>query len=225
MVSSPRNRRHQRTQQRTQGNKGTPTNNTTDKPLHSALIGLWQSAAGVACSCNAMWCGLRVSNSRKIVARYEIWDDWYPSVLIKKLQCATQLSRTRMTSPSNLPSQHPAPTCGLTRPPRPRCGLRSALRRLRPSAEAPHGRQTTTLRRGFVPVGSIAVGGCGSRAEPSIRARAPGKAEKYIERRLNAVPVTPISTSRLNGARCTPREHLRPLTNSTCINHPHLVLN
>ena len=36
-MSSPRNRRHQRTHQGTQGNKGTPTRNTTDKPLHSAL--------------------------------------------------------------------------------------------------------------------------------------------------------------------------------------------
>ena len=92
--------------------------------------------------------------------------------------------------------------------------------RLRPSAEAPHGRATTTLRRGFVPVGAIAVGGCGSRAEPSIRARAGGKAEKYIERRLNAVSVTSVSASRLNGARCTLREHLRllALADSTCIN-------
>ena len=62
-----------------------------------------------------------------------------------------------MISPSNLPSQHSASTCRPTRPPRPRCRLRSALR-LRPSAEAPHGRQTTALRRGFVPVGAIAVG-------------------------------------------------------------------
>ena len=58
------NRRHQGTQ----GNKGTPTHNTTDKPLHSALFSLWQSAVGVACSCNAMWCGISVeslvSNSR-----------------------------------------------------------------------------------------------------------------------------------------------------------------
>ena len=65
LVASPEgNRRHQGTQ----GNKGTPTHNTTDKPLHSALISLWQSAVGVACSCNAMWCGIsvesRVSNSR-----------------------------------------------------------------------------------------------------------------------------------------------------------------
>ena len=69
-----------------------------------------------------------------------------------------------------------APTPGPTRPPRPRSRIRSALR-LRPSAEAPHGRATTTLRRGFVPVGAIVVGGCGSRAEPSIRARAGGKAK------------------------------------------------
>ena len=87
-----------------------------------------------------------------------------------------------LTSLSNLPSHHSAPTPGPIRPPRPRCRIRSALR-LRPSVEAPHGRATTTLRRGFVPVGAIAVGGCGSRAEPSIRARAGGKAEKYIERR------------------------------------------
>ena len=62
LVASPEgNRRHQGTQ----GNKG---HNTTDKPLHSALISLRQPAVGVACSCNAMWCGIsvesRVSNSR-----------------------------------------------------------------------------------------------------------------------------------------------------------------
>ena len=69
LVASPGgNRRHQGTQ----GNKGTPTHNTTDKPLHSALISLWQSAVGVACSCNAMWCGISVeslvSNSRTCFA-------------------------------------------------------------------------------------------------------------------------------------------------------------
>ena len=77
-------------------------------------------------------------------------------------------ARARMTSPSNLPSQDSASTCGPTRPPWPRCRVRSALR-LRPSAEAPHGRPTTTLRRDFVPVGAIAVRGCRSRAEPSCR--------------------------------------------------------
>ena len=82
------------------------------------------------------------------------------------------VARTRMTSPSNFPSQHSAPTRRPTRPPRPRCRVRSALR-LRPSAEAPHhGRPATTLQRGSVPVGAIAVGDCGSRTEPSIRARA-----------------------------------------------------
>ena len=69
-------------------------------------------------------------------------------------------------------------------------------------------------------VGAIAVGGCGSRAEPSIRAHEPGKAENYIERRLNAVSVTSVSASRLNGARCTLREYLCPLTDSTCIDYP-----
>ena len=63
----------------------------------------------------------------------------------------------------------------------PRCRIRSALR-LRPS-EAPHRRATTALRRGFVPVGAIAVGGCGSRTEPSIRARAGGKAKFGVVRR------------------------------------------
>ena len=29
-----------------------------------------------------------------------------------------------------------------------------------------HGRATTMLRRGFVPISAIAVGGCGFRAEP-----------------------------------------------------------
>ena len=62
------------------------------------------------------------------------------------------------------------------------------------AAEAPHGRATTKLRQGFVPVGAIAVRDCGSRAEPSIRARAGGKSEKYIERRLNAVSVTSLAT-------------------------------
>ena len=106
-------------------------------------------------------------------------DTWYlrRSKSAKKRHKAA--ARTRMTPPSNLPSPHPAPTCGPTRPPRPRCRLRGALR-LRPSAEVSHGRQTTTLRRGFVPVGAIAVGGCGSCAEPSIRARAPGKAKSKI---------------------------------------------
>ena len=32
------------------------THNTTDKPLHSILIGPWPAAAGAACSCTAMWC-------------------------------------------------------------------------------------------------------------------------------------------------------------------------
>ena len=96
-------------------------------------------------------------------------------------------ARARMTSPSNLPSQDPAPTHGPTRPPRPRCRVRSSALRLRPSAEAPHGRQATTLRRGFVPVGAIAVRGCGSRAGPSCEARAPGKAGRLVVRRLNAV--------------------------------------
>ena len=50
-MSSPRNRRHQRTQ-------GNTTHSTTDKPLHSTLIGPWPAAAGAACSCNAMWCGV-----------------------------------------------------------------------------------------------------------------------------------------------------------------------
>ena len=60
---------------------------------------------------------------------------------------------------------------------------RSALR-LRQSAEAPHGRATTTLRRGFVLVRAITVGGCGSRAEPSIRrARAGGKEKFGVVRR------------------------------------------
>ena len=31
--------------------------NTIDKSLHSALSSLRQPAVGVACSCNAMWCG------------------------------------------------------------------------------------------------------------------------------------------------------------------------
>ena len=53
-----------------------------------------------------------------------------------KLMCDTAL---------NLLSQHSAPTPGPTRPPRPRCRIRSALR-LRPSVEVPHGRATTTLR-------------------------------------------------------------------------------
>ena len=85
-------------------------------------------------------------------------------------------------SPRNLPSQHSASTSGPTRPPWPRCRIRSALR-LRPSVEAPHGRATTTLRRGFVPVGAIAVGGCGSRTEPYFRARAGGKANFVVVRR------------------------------------------
>ena len=67
---------------------------------------------------------------------------------------------------------------------------------------------------------AIAVGGCGSRAEPSISARAGGKAEKYIERRQNAVSVRSVSAVWLNGARCTLREDRCPLTDSTCINHP-----
>ena len=44
--------------QRTQEDKGTPTHNTTDKPLHSALIGPWQATEDVGCSGNAMWCGI-----------------------------------------------------------------------------------------------------------------------------------------------------------------------
>ena len=48
-MSSPRNRRHQRTQ-------GNTTHNTKGKPLHSTLIGPWPAAAGAACSCTAMWC-------------------------------------------------------------------------------------------------------------------------------------------------------------------------
>ena len=36
--------------------QGTPIHNTTDKPLHSTLIGPWPAAADAACSCNAMWC-------------------------------------------------------------------------------------------------------------------------------------------------------------------------
>jgi len=80
---------------------------------------------------------------------------WWSKSVAKRHKAA---ARTRMTSPSNLPSQHSAPTRAPTRPPRPRCRVRSALR-LWPSAEAPHGRQTTTLRRGFVPVGAIAVRG------------------------------------------------------------------
>ena len=86
-----------------------------------------------------------------------------------------QMTSLPMTRQGTLLFQHSASTSGPTRPPRPRCRIRSALR-LRPSVEAPHGRATTTLRRGFVPVGAIAVGGCGSRAEPYFRARAPGKA-------------------------------------------------
>ena len=121
-------------------------------------------------------------------ARHEIWGDGYTS---KGVAMRHKASFFCLTSPSNLPSHHSAPTPGPIRPPppRPRCHIRSALR-LRPSAEAPHGRATTTLRLSFMPVGAIAVGGCGSRTEPSIRARAGGRnAEKYIERRLNAVSV------------------------------------
>ena len=47
------------------------------------------------------------------------------------------------------------------------------------------GRATTTRRRGFVLVGAIAAGGCGSRAEPSIRARAPGKGKNRSRAPLN----------------------------------------
>ena len=48
-VVTGRNGGHQRTQ-------GNTTHNTTDKPLHSTLIGPWPAAAGAACSCTAMWC-------------------------------------------------------------------------------------------------------------------------------------------------------------------------
>ena len=138
------------------------------------------------------------ATSGSLKPRHEMWDDGYTSKGVAVRH--TAVARTPMTSPSNLPSQHSAPTAGPTGPPRPRCRIRCALR-LRPSAEAPHGRATTALRRGFVPVGAIAVGGCGSRAEPSIRARTGCKAGKYIERRLNnAVSVTSVSASSLNGA-------------------------
>ena len=55
--SSGRWCRHQETNV-TRGHKGTPTHNTTDKPLHSTFIGPWPAAADVACSCNALWCGI-----------------------------------------------------------------------------------------------------------------------------------------------------------------------
>ena len=87
------------------------------------------------------------------------------AILVKALKCATKRLPPSHDSPRNLLSQHSASTSGPTRPPRPRCRIRSALR-LRPSVEAPHWRATRTLRRGFVPVGAIAVGDCGSRAEP-----------------------------------------------------------
>ena len=123
---------------------------------------------------------LGTQKSRKGRSRHEIWDDGYTSKGATVRHNA--VARTPMTSPSNLPSQHSAPTSGPTRPrpPRLRCRVRSALR-LRPSAEAPHGRSATTLRRGFVPVGrrrDCGGGGAGPARSPrsSIRARAPGKA-------------------------------------------------
>ena len=128
-------------------------------------------------------CGINPRSTWLVVCcawwtRHEIWDDGHTSkgVIVRH----TAVARTPAASSSDLPSQHSAPTSGPTRPPRPRCHIRSALR-LRPSAEAeaPHGRATTTLRRGFVPVGAIAVGGCGSRMEPSIRARAGGKEKNW----------------------------------------------
>ena len=53
VVSSPGNRRHQGTQ----GNKGTPTHNTTDKPLHSALKVPLASGCrrGMQLQCNVAW--------------------------------------------------------------------------------------------------------------------------------------------------------------------------
>ena len=85
----------------------------------------------------------------------------------------------------NLLSQHyPAPTPGpTTRPPPrpPRCRIRGASLRLRPSAEAPHGRATTALRRGPVPVGAIAVRGCGSRAELPSGAAADDEPPSRVE--------------------------------------------
>ena len=61
-------------------------------------------------------------------------------------------------------------------------GASERLALLRPSVEAPHGRRTTTKRRGFVPVGALGVGSCGSRSEPSLGARAPGEAGLKFER-------------------------------------------
>ena len=87
------------------------------------------------------------------------------AILVKALQCVTK--RLHATHDFTFELAISTYSANVRSDPttRPRCRIRSALR-LRPAAEAPHGRATTTLRRGSVPVGAIAVGGCGSRAEP-----------------------------------------------------------
>ena len=92
---------------------------------------------------------------------------------------------------------------------------------MRASAEAPHGRQTTTLRRGFVPVGAIAVGGCRSRAEPSIRARAGGKDNFGVVRHLKC-GVREIGLRRVVERRTTNHWHSleHPPQTAPALNHP-----
>ena len=126
---------------------GNPHPGLTQSTLHRASVGQGPPGPDWLATALGFWSG-RVHGTR-----FETM-----AILAKELQCATKRLHASMTSPSNLPSKHLAPTPGPTRPPRPRCRIRSALR-LRPSAEAPHGRATTTLRRGFVPAGAIAVGG------------------------------------------------------------------
>ena len=86
--SSGRWCRHRETDD-TRGHKGTPTHNTTDKPLHSTLNGPWPAAAGAACSCNAKWCGtarLYFSSTACLAAFLLIFNGytvtWLPSWLL-----------------------------------------------------------------------------------------------------------------------------------------------
>ena len=175
--------RHQETDH-TRGHKGIPTQNTTDKPLHSTLIGPLPAAADVACSCNEMWCGvarLYFSHSAAIGTGvvYVAW-------IAPRVRDQTPIART--------PREHTATThpraaanttvTATTPPPRREDGhLRRPMRRAPPAPSAPRRSQQAarrvgqrTFRNDATPTPGAADGAVGSAPSlpsPPHRARPP----------------------------------------------------